>query len=474
MRLASEVDDVKTPDYDAEATYPEVSVPADLPTSGSTAEDIPLKTDNADLTLPADLASDIAEQLGAKKVSAVHATPDVDVDAKKVTIKNFELVDENGKVIDLAAMNNDKPITVTLSVGDAFAVGETIVIYHDEEAVANAVVFDDNGVKKVTYTATHFCDIVASMGDGKIDTEVELIAALAAGGSFKLEGDITSANGFVVTADTALDLNGYTLTATGERAYLFTVEEEGIDFTLTNGKLVAESTNHVLNGTGTSTGASSSVVFASQNGTLTMIGVEIAASVRGGHRAVEVYYGNATLTNVDIVSYYGSGVNASHGANVVLNDCDITVNGMYSAPYNSVCFSVMNEGVMTINSGNYTLINDNTYSTGDTHGGWVGIVMNSGGTITTKGGTFTNVPADGFVPQYERAIIEGENVSPAVATINLIGGTFVPQSSKVYSGYGIGDSPRYPVFNGILTDNGDGTWTASAPVYVGEEGFVTL
>jgi len=293
-----------------------------------------------------------------------------------------------------------------------------------------------------------------------VGTLAELEAALKVGGIINLTADITTEKGVNVTKDTVLNLNGHTLTATGELARGINCNGEGIDLTIKNGKLVAESTNGQVTGTGTSTGASSSVYFNS-TGTLDMEDVEIQGSVRGGRRAVEVYSGKAYLTNVDITSHYGSGVNAGSGANVELTDCDITVNGMYSAPYNSVCFSVMYGGRLTIHSGNYKLINDNVYTTGDTHGGWVGIVMNSGGTITTLGGTYTNVPAAGFVPAYERAIIEGENASPAVATINLLGGTFIPQKDKVYSGYGIGESPTYPVFNGVLTDNGDGTWTAS-------------
>lgn len=296
----------------------------------------------------------------------------------------------------------------------------------------------------------------AKAADAVVDSAAELKAAVAEGGKLVLTDDITVDSTINVLDDIIIDLNGHTITATGEKTVLFTVTGDNANFTICNGKLVAESTNQMLNGTGTSTGASSTLQFASY-GKLTMKDLEIQASVRGGHRAIEVYYGEAELTNVDIVSYYGSGVCASHKAKVVLNDCDITVNGMYSAPYNSTCFSVMYEGELTINSGNYKLINDNVYTTGNTHGGWVGIVMNSGGTITTYGGTYTNVPAEGFVPQYERAIIEAENLNPAIATVNLLGGTFKPQNNRVVSGYG---DVNYPVVNAYLIDNKDGTWTA--------------
>ena len=291
------------------------------------------------------------------------------------------------------------------------------------------------------------------------------------GDTISVVADITSENGFVIsgtetiayssrstTNPIVINLNGNTLTATGKRAYLFTVEGDA-SVTILNGKLVAESTNGMLNGTGTSTGASSSIYFKS-TGTLIVENVEIQGSVRGGHRAIDIYDGNAVLNNVKITSAYGAGVVAGgEGVSVVLNNCDITVNGMYSAPYNSVCFGVWGGAEMIVNSGNYKMINDNTYSTGDTHGGWVGIVMSSGGTITTYGGTFTNVPAPGFNPAYERAIFEAENNAPAVATLNLLGGTFIPQEEQIYAGYGDKYYPTYNVPN--LIDCGNGVWVAA-------------
>lgn len=298
----------------------------------------------------------------------------------------------------------------------------------------------------------------------KVYSAADLSAALANGAEkIVLGADVVVANGFVINEDVAINLNGHTITATGDKATLFQVGDgvnEGkdcdADLTIFGGKIVLESTNGVLDGTNASTGASIAVDFMS-TGTLNIYDTEIVGSRRGGARAVEIGTGEGYLKNVTIDCEYGTGVNAYWGSNVVLDDCNITVNGMYSAPYNSVCFSVMYGATMTINSGNYKLINNSTYNTGDTHGGWVGIVMNSGGTITTTGGTFTNVPAEGFKPQYERAIIEAENLDPATATVNLLGGLFIPQEDNVVSGYG---DVNYPVVTGRLLDNGDGTWTA--------------
>lgn len=294
----------------------------------------------------------------------------------------------------------------------------------------------------------------------------DLQAAFASGvEKIVLGADIESENGFIIEKDAAINLNGHTLTATGDNITLFQVGDganEGkdcnADLTIVGGKIVLQSTNGVLDGTGASTGAAIAVDFMS-TGKLEILDTEIVGSRRGGKRAVEVGTGEGYLKNVTIDCAYGSGVNAYWGSNVVLDDCNITVNGMYSAPYNSVCFSAMYGAEITVNSGNYKLINDDTYITGDTHGGWVGIIMNSGGTITTNGGTFENVPAAGFNPAYERAIFEAENNAPAVATLNLLGGTFIPQKDKIYGGYGDQYYPTYNVPN--LVDCGNGVWVAA-------------
>lgn len=288
-----------------------------------------------------------------------------------------------------------------------------------------------------------------------VSTASELEAALALGGKIVVEEDITVENGFTVMNDTVIELNGNTLSATGNRAYLFTVTGDA-DLTVSGGKLVAVSTNEKENGTGASTGASSNIRFTS-TGNLTVKDMVIEGSVRGGHRAIDAYAGNVIVENTTINTSYGAGVVVGSNTTAVLNNCNITITGMYSAPYNSVAFGVWGGGTMTVNSGEYKMINNNTYATGDTHGGWLGIVMSSGGTLNIKGGNYVNVPAAGFNPAYERAIFELENNAPAVSTLNLIGGTFDPQDDMVYGGYG---DRYYPIWNGDVEDtDGDGVYT---------------
>ncbi|MBR1961477.1 MAG: hypothetical protein IKA26_00790 [Alistipes sp.] len=301
--------------------------------------------------------------------------------------------------------------------------------------------------------------------EGEYNNEGTFASQLAAGGSILLKSNVVlddNAAGLVIDKDTEIDLNGYTIVhpdteasrASSEKAAMFTVEGDA-NLTIKNGKLVIESTNGAVSGTGTSTGAGNVVVFNS-TGNLKIDDVTVEGSKRGGWRAVEVFSGSAVISNSTFNCYYGSAVNSSN-ADVTLNDCDITVTGMYSAPYNSVCFSVMNGGKLTVNGGNYKMINNNTFATGDTHGGWLGIVMNSGGTLILNDGIFENVPAEGFNRNYERAIIEAENLDPATAKVVFAGGKYKPQYNKVVSGYG---DKEYPVLVGAdkLADTDSDGW----------------
>ena len=85
--------------------------------------------------------------------------------------------------------------------------------------------------------------------------------------------------------------------------------------------------------------------------------------------------------------------------------------------------------------------------------------MSSGGTLILNDGTFENVPADGFNPAHERAIIEAENNAPAVSTVVFAGGKYKPQHSKIWGGYG---DKYYP------------TWVNKEKLTLGEDGWYTI
>ncbi|MBP3290464.1 MAG: hypothetical protein J6L75_05785 [Alistipes sp.] len=299
--------------------------------------------------------------------------------------------------------------------------------------------------------------------------EDKLAMAAQAGGEYTLEEDMELSSALVVSSAFTLNLNGKTLKTAAERGYIVEVTEGG-SANIKNGKLEVISTNGDVDGTGASTGGSSAVYC--DGGNVKMEDVEIIGSQRGGHRAVQVFDGVGDFTNVKIDVNYGSGFNAGSGATVTLKNCEVTVNGMYKAPYNSVCFSVMGGGKLIVESGTYKIINDDVYPTGKSHGGWLGIVMNSGGTMDINGGTFTNVPADLAALSYERSMFSIDATAGLSATLNLNGGTFTPQHNKMVEK---GGSGSYDVFayvdgkliegfyvnDGVLAamhDMGNGSW----------------
>ena len=186
--------------YDKESPIVSTSVSAAIPAAGTTAtENKVIETtveNNVALTLSAEFLNTFAalyedEAVEAPKSVAVsHSEPKIDTANKTVTFENIDLVDENGNVIDLEDLGNDKPITVKFNVGDAFEVGQTVLVYHNGEVVASPAV-DAN--KNITYTVTHFCEVAVAFNDGKIDTAKEFLATVAAvedGDVITLAGDI--------------------------------------------------------------------------------------------------------------------------------------------------------------------------------------------------------------------------------------------------------------------------------------------
>ena len=155
-------------------------------------------------TLPANVES----------VAIAHSTPKVDAVNKTVTFDSIELVDQNGNKIDLSDLELTEDVTVTIPVGDTFANGDNVVIYHDDEIVATAQVVDG----KITYGAAHFCEVVVSSAANVYDYIVEdlegLTEAFAKGGKVLLADDIKFEKMLAVEpgANVYLNMNGKTIT----------------------------------------------------------------------------------------------------------------------------------------------------------------------------------------------------------------------------------------------------------------------
>ena len=156
---------------------------------GGNVEPVVLKS-NSETTpvveVPADLLNDLAANSVASKISLEHSDPVIKNDS--VIFEKMEIVDENGEIIDLEQLNNDKPISVKVDVSDAFNAGENVSIYHNGEYVTMVTVANDG---TISYEATHFCEVVVSKefkGDVHyIDSAEEFIEVLTA---IKTEGKI--------------------------------------------------------------------------------------------------------------------------------------------------------------------------------------------------------------------------------------------------------------------------------------------
>lgn len=199
----------------ANAVYPEMSPVYYIPEE--VVEDVEIATDVIAVDVPKELVAELADA-GVTSIKMVHTAPAVNAATNTLTFDAVDFVDQNGEVIDLTA--NTTKMTVTLPVGDAFAVNQKVDVYHDNAKVATVRVSAD---KTITYEVAHFCEITVSVPVGVVvTTGDELRAALNAGENVILGNDITmsATNGGyskagVIVSNQILDGNGYTLTVTG-------------------------------------------------------------------------------------------------------------------------------------------------------------------------------------------------------------------------------------------------------------------
>ena len=194
-QVASEFDG-KGNTFDSTAQFPNVSsnVKFDELTSG---EEVVLET-KGENAVSAKLSSAIVEELinnGIDSISLVHTDPIVEND--KIVFESIEVVDKDGNVVDLEALNLTEKVTVTLPAQTTIAEGSKVAIYHEGEEVANEVSVGVDGV--ISYEVGHFCKVevkeIAKIVDNqlfyKVSTADELITALEAGNNVIFTNDIT-------------------------------------------------------------------------------------------------------------------------------------------------------------------------------------------------------------------------------------------------------------------------------------------
>ena len=193
-------------DYDKEA--PIVSAPVARPTGAVTlkgAEDVKVTLND---TIVNSLPAEITE------IGMSVSEPVVDVVNKTITYATIELLDQNGEVIDLEALNLGEKITVTLPAQTTFAPGETVVLYHDGEYVATAVVNNDT---TISYKVEHLCEV--SVGAVELPEAVNNVLTIST--AAELFGFAQSVNagktyeGITVVLANDIDLKGAAWTPIG-------------------------------------------------------------------------------------------------------------------------------------------------------------------------------------------------------------------------------------------------------------------
>ena len=220
--------------YDNGAGFnPNSSKPAEIPAGGA-AEDVVLDSGESGMqvSVPKDVVNSLA---GVESISLNHSDAKVDDVNNIITYDNVDLLDQNGKEIDLTG--NTTPIKVTLNVGNGcFADGERVDIYHDGAFVASAVV--ENG--EISYSTVHFCrvEVGSTVADfGEDNLVIDSVADFLLFAEMVNGGNAFSGKTVVLGAD--IDLSNVTWTPIGNSSTAFKGIFDG------NGKTVS---NLVING----------------------------------------------------------------------------------------------------------------------------------------------------------------------------------------------------------------------------------
>ena len=161
-------------DYDNNAAF--VTAPATRPTNPT--NDMNLKGAN-DVVI--NLPKEVINQLpaGVEEIGMAVSDPIIDTTTNTLTFASIELVDQNGKTIDLDALDLAEDITVTLPLPEEapFDAGETVMVYHDGEFVANAIITSDG---KISYNVAHLCEVTIGTSEApKVENNTVIIENVA-------------------------------------------------------------------------------------------------------------------------------------------------------------------------------------------------------------------------------------------------------------------------------------------------------
>lgn len=249
--------------------------------------------------------------------------------------------------------------------------------------------------------------------------------------------DVESTDGFVITdKKITIDLDGNTFTVS-----------EGAGTNNRNFKINGSSVVTIKNGTMIAAGDYSSGAYGTirteGSAKVTLDNVKLY-NYRGNGLNVKALSGTTvTINRSEVYSEYGGGIESAGGV-IELNDVTVEQKGMYTAPYNSMAISVNGGGTVTVNSGAYStecLTAEEANNQGSSHGPWCAGVLNSGGTLIIKGGTFSN---DNYGDNSLATNARGLLLADTGANIQIEGGDFNAMAKIIDIQNNLGDATKNP------------------------------
>ncbi len=300
-------------------------------------------------------------------------------------------------------------------------------------------VIKGEAVYTITDTGLEITKAVASVNGTYYASLQAAINAAVNGDVITLVADIEQEDGVIITdKNITIDLNDKTFTVT-----------VGASTNNRNIKINGSSVVTIKNGTMVAKGDYSSGAYGTvrTEGTANVTLTDLKLyNYRGNGLNIKACTGTTvTISNTEIYSQYGGGIEAA-GGTIELTNVTVEQKGMYTAPYNSMAVSVNGGGKVTVNSGTYTtecLTAEEANNQGTSHGSWCVGVLNSGGTLIINGGTFANGNfGDDSLATYARGLVMGDTG----AVIEINGGTFNALKGVIDVQNNLGDASKNPTF----------------------------
>ncbi len=337
------------------------------------------------------------------------------------------------------------------------------------------------------YIATYASDLYTVVPESgvvaKIDTKgyMTLDAAIAAANAddtIILLDNVSSVNGFAIDKSMSIDLNGKTVTVeTGANVNNRAFKITNGTLTIYNGEI-----NALGGGTTSSNGYGCYGAFRAEVGT-NLIATDLTLrNSRPWGLNVKLLGATAELTNVNIISSYGGGIEVTddEGADGTVQgyakmvNCSVTQSGYFD--HCSSAVSVSGASTLDVYSTDYTA----EYGV---------YVFSSGGTINIYGGTFTalskNVLQTSYDANYGNAAIinvyDGTfygtfGIVANGTTMNVYGGTFDHDpTAYVADGYAcIEEDGMYTIVEAVASVNGVGYATLDSAITAAESGDTVM